>query len=170
MRASPLLLALWLVALPAWADPETSHPMTDRPFPALEGLHPRPPFALLFWQKTDARALRRMGEAKLVELAAASPGLSVHSVEVAVVPQLTERPYGPGIVRTASLAPAQFARLGSRTPVILTVDRQDRIHRVSQIDHWPALSVLDARFGLPVTPPPSWHERLGAWLRNSKRP
>lgn len=165
MRSSSLFLLLALVALPAWADAEQAHPLTDRAFPGLRGLSARPPFALLLWQGGDGRSLRRLGEAKLVELASSTPGLTVHSVEIAGGAGQRERPYGNGVVKPAAIAPSEFARLQARSPVIVTVDQAGRIHRVSQVDHWPSLSAIDPRFGAIASRTPSAFERLLIWLK-----
>lgn len=160
-----IFLLLALAPLPAWADAEQAHPLTDRPVPSLRGLSARPPFALLLWQRGDGRPLRRLGEAKLVELASSNQALSVHSVEITGGTGQRERPYGNGIVKPAAIAPVEFARLQARSPVIITVDQQGRIHRVSQVDHWPSLSALDPRFGTIGSRTPSAFERFLDWLK-----
>lgn len=163
MKASLVALLLLLAPLPAWADPEFSHPLTDHPLPPLHGLAAKPPFALLLWQRKDGRTMRRLGEAKLVELAMSNPRLGVYSVEVTGGPRIQEPPYGADVVRSSRISPTDFARLQARTPVIVTVDVRGTIQRVSQPDHWPTLSALDSRFGTTPLRRVPWYRRLFGW-------
>lgn len=157
-----LVIALLLAAAAcAWADPEGSHPLSDRPFPGPPGLRMEAPCALLIWRKGDSNGLKRLGEAKLRELVSQRPDLQLYACEVtarkaALLPPAPGRLIRQGHVPDAYLKVLQT----SRTPFIVTVDRRGLIHRFSYVDHWPVLSAVEARFGPPPAPPKSWWQRV----------
>lgn len=155
-----LMLALGL-APAAIADPEGSHPLVDRPLPRPQGLTFEAPSAVLIWSRAEAKGLRLLGEAKLMELVSQRPELHAYSLEVQADSSRLqgpdpEKPLWRGQVRADYLRALQ----ASRTLFILTVDRRGVIHRLSYVDHWPTLSVLDARFGPVAARRASWWQRL----------
>jgi hypothetical protein len=142
------LLAFLLLATPAWADAEGSHPLTNQPFPLAKELAIQPPAALLVWHAGDGTTKRRFGEAKLVELVGSRPTMTALSLQVREGKAAAVSPFGGGIVTAGWILPAQAARLqAEEMPFIVTIDLAGRIHRFSYMDHWPMLAVTDSRFG-----------------------
>ncbi len=156
------LLAFLLLAAPAWADADGSHPLTNRAFPLAAELAIQPPAALLVWHAQDGTTKRRFGEAKLVELVGSRPNVSALSLQIREGRAAGVTPYGGGIVKAGWILPAQVARLQvEETPFIVTIDLAGRIHRLSTMDHWPMLAVTDARFGpTPRLQPESLWQRI----------
>ena len=167
MRLLPLFrltLAMLVIAglsLPARADEEGSHPLTGRPFP-LTMLNPAMPAAMLVWHPDDGPTKRKIGEAKLVELIASRPTLSVRSLQVRSAKPTLSPPYGNGILTSGWIEPSQLRSLqAEETPFIVTIDPEGRVHRLSYFDHWPMLSVVEPRFGpMPSPPPKPWWKRI----------
>lgn len=146
---------------PALADPEGSHPLVDRPFPAPSGVRLGAPCAVLIWRAGDSRSLRLLGEAKLKELLSQRPELRIYSLEVRDGAPGLLPPEPSSLVRFGHVPGAYLKQLQApRTPFIVTVDRQGLVHRVSYVDHWPVLSAVEARFGKPPVPRASWWQRV----------